>query len=127
MKRLMQRQGQVGADGAPVRQQPRPRPAARPVKERTTPAEVTRPGPAEPVDQPADIDLPEELPVEQADLLEDPVDQALGAEPDGEVPDGTVLTEDDLLAGAVEEGEEEEEEVVRESPYDRPGSWYVIH
>ena len=42
MKRLMQRQGQVGADGAPVRQQPRPRPAQRPAKERTSPAEFFR-------------------------------------------------------------------------------------
>jgi preprotein translocase subunit SecE len=43
MKRMMQRQGQVGADGAPVPQQrQRPRPQARPVKERTTPAEFFR-------------------------------------------------------------------------------------
>ena len=42
MKRLMQRQGQIGTDGAPVRHQPQPRPAGRPVKERTTPAEFTR-------------------------------------------------------------------------------------
>ena len=43
MKRLMQRQGQVGADGSPVAQQrQRPRPAPRPVKERTTPAEFFR-------------------------------------------------------------------------------------
>jgi preprotein translocase subunit SecE len=43
MKRLMQRQGQVGPDGAPVaqkRQPPRPQP--RQVKERTTPAEFFR-------------------------------------------------------------------------------------
>jgi len=40
MKRLMQRQGQVGADGAPVAQQrQRPRPQPRPVKERTSPAQ----------------------------------------------------------------------------------------
>ncbi len=43
MKRLMQRQGQVGADGAPVAQQrQRPRPQPRPVKERTSPAEFFR-------------------------------------------------------------------------------------
>ena len=44
MKRMMQRQGQVGADGAPVPQQrrERPRPQARPVKERTNPAEFFR-------------------------------------------------------------------------------------
>ena len=43
MKRQMQRQGQVGADGAPVPQQRRqPRPQSRQVKERTTPAEFAR-------------------------------------------------------------------------------------
>ena len=42
MKRLMQRQGQVGADGAPVRRQPQPRPAPRQVKQRTSPAEFVR-------------------------------------------------------------------------------------
>ena len=42
MKRLMQRQGQVGADGEPVRQRPQPRPQQRPTKERTSPAEFTR-------------------------------------------------------------------------------------
>ena len=42
MKRLMQRQGQVGADGAPVRQRPQPRPQPRAAKERTTPAEFIR-------------------------------------------------------------------------------------
>jgi preprotein translocase subunit SecE len=39
----MQRQGQVGADGAPVPQQrQRPRPQQRQVKERTSPAEFVR-------------------------------------------------------------------------------------
>ena len=39
-KRLMQRQGQVGADGAPVAQQrQRPRPQARPADKRTSPTE----------------------------------------------------------------------------------------
>ena len=35
------------------------------------------------------------------------------------------LTEDELLASALDE--EELEEPVLESPYDRPGSWYVVH
>ena len=40
MKRMMQRQGQVGPDGAPVAQKrERPRPQQRTVKERTTPAQ----------------------------------------------------------------------------------------
>jgi len=43
MKRLMQRQGQVGPDGAPVAQRrERPRPQQRPVEKRTTPAEFFR-------------------------------------------------------------------------------------
>jgi preprotein translocase subunit SecE len=43
MKRLMQRQGQVGADGEPVAQRrERPRPQPRPVEKRTTPAEFAR-------------------------------------------------------------------------------------
>jgi preprotein translocase subunit SecE len=42
-KRLMQRQGQVGEDGAPVAQKrEKPRPQQRQVKERTTPAEFAR-------------------------------------------------------------------------------------
>jgi preprotein translocase subunit SecE len=43
MKRLMQRQGQVDAEGSPVRQRPETRrPQPRPTKERTSPAEFTR-------------------------------------------------------------------------------------
>jgi transcriptional antiterminator NusG len=49
------------------------------------------------------------------------VDAGTGAEP-------PPLTEDDLLAaGLDDEVEDEEEPVVVESPYDRPGSWYVVH
>jgi transcriptional antiterminator NusG len=58
-------------------------------------------------------------------------------EPEPEQP--VVLTEDELLAsaagveggdGATEDAlddEDELEEVAVESPYDRPGSWYVVH
>ncbi len=43
MKRLMQRQGQVGADGAPVaRRETQARPASRPQRERVGAAEFTR-------------------------------------------------------------------------------------
>ena len=42
-----------------------------------------------------------------------------------------VITEDELLDGALGEtgGDEDDDEdqAVRESPYDRPGSWYVVH
>jgi preprotein translocase subunit SecE len=39
---MLQRQGQLGADGAPTRTKPQPRPAPRPVKERTTPRQYLR-------------------------------------------------------------------------------------
>ena len=75
---------------------------------------------------------------ETGQLTPDPVERALGAafdaeaaETNGEVLEGTaveidtVLTEDELFD---EEGDEDEEYApVVESPYDRPGSWYVIH
>jgi preprotein translocase subunit SecE len=41
-KRMLQRQGQLGADGAPARTKPQPRPAPRPVKERTSPRQYLR-------------------------------------------------------------------------------------
>jgi transcription termination/antitermination protein NusG len=94
------------------------------------------PTPEEPVEvetvtpEAADItpDVPDPLPdvageaPETGQMTPDPVEEpAVAAEP------GAVLTEEDLF----EEGddEEDEEDVVRivESPYDRPGSWYVIH
>jgi transcriptional antiterminator NusG len=39
--------------------------------------------------------------------------------------DGEVLSEDQLLAAGFQD--EDEEEAPVESPYDRPGSWYVVH
>src|SRR5688500_9164653 len=44
MKRRLQRQGQVGADGTPgsARRQPPPRPAPKPASQRTSPAEFVR-------------------------------------------------------------------------------------
>ena len=104
------------------------------------------PIPEEPVEvetvapEAADItpDVPDPLPdvagedPETGQLTPDPVEEPLAAVAVGEVLEGTpdhrdsVLTEEELF----EEGDEEDEEdVVRivESPYDRPGSWYVIH
>jgi len=91
------------------------------------------PIPEEPVEvetvapEAADItpDVPDPLPdvageaPETGQLTPDPVEQPAAVD---------VLTEDELF----EEGDEEDEDtegVVRilESPYDRPGSWYVIH
>ena len=62
------------------------------------------------------------------DLTSDPAAEDLDAP-------GTVLTEDELLGGADEqaelEGEETDEDddvpVPVESPYDRPGQWFVVH
>ena len=42
MKRMMQRQGQVAADGTPTRAKPQQRPAPRPASERVAPAEYFR-------------------------------------------------------------------------------------
>jgi preprotein translocase subunit SecE len=42
MKRMMQRQGQVGADGAPVARETKPRPPAKPAHERVGIAEFVR-------------------------------------------------------------------------------------
>jgi len=43
MKRMMQRQGQVGEDGAPaVQKRPQPRPAPKPASQRTKPRDFLR-------------------------------------------------------------------------------------
>jgi preprotein translocase subunit SecE len=41
-KRMLQRQGQMGADGAPTRTKAPPRPAPRPTRERTSPRQYLR-------------------------------------------------------------------------------------
>jgi transcriptional antiterminator NusG len=38
-----------------------------------------------------------------------------------------VISEDELLEGGSADDEDADDEAVRESPYDRPGSWYVVH
>ncbi len=69
-------------------------------------------------------------PVDTADAGVEPVVLAAPDEAAGTVADepaalvDEVLSEDQLL----EEGfDDEDEEVPVESPYDRPGSWYVVH
>ncbi len=42
-------------------------------------------------------------------------------------PDTPVLDEDQLFAEAADDRAEEEEPAPPESPYDRPGAWYVVH
>jgi transcriptional antiterminator NusG len=66
---------------------------------------------------------------EQPVVAEQPVDSA-GADVAVPVDGAEALTEEELLAAGLddeEEVEEEVEEAVVESPYDRPGSWYVVH
>jgi transcriptional antiterminator NusG len=93
------------------------------------------PIPEEPVEveavapEEADVtpDVPDPLPdvageaPETGQLTPDPVEEAAaGVE---------VITEDELFDEGDDEDDEDAEGVVRivESPYDRPGSWYVIH
>jgi transcriptional antiterminator NusG len=66
----------------------------------------------------ADADEPAELPAEDA-----PDDV-----PAADLATADVLTEDQLLeTGFPGEDEDDEDEAPVESPYDRPGSWYVVH
>jgi len=99
------------------------------------------PTPEEPVEVEASLpevedlspDVPDPLPdvageaPETGQITPDPIDvPSPVVEGNGEAPEGTVLTEEELF----EEGDEEDTEGaprILESPYDRPGSWYVIH
>src|SRR5437588_432360 len=112
-KRMMQRQGQLAPDGTPARRAPQPRPAPRPVKERTGPGEYARQVRAEPDTAAPDVAAPD----------------GAGTPDDAEAVSGgdIVITEDELLGGSADDYEDVDEEPVRESPYDRPGSWYVVH
>jgi len=62
---------------------------------------------------------------EAADVPVSPASHATAVVPAEEVLAKDVLTEDALLG--VDEEAEEDEYVPVESPYDRPGSWYVVH
>jgi transcriptional antiterminator NusG len=66
---------------------------------------------------------------ETGQMTPDPVEAVVVAgvveETNGEVPEGAVLTEDELFDA--EDDEDDEYVPLVESPYDRPGSWYVIH
>ncbi|MCA1692387.1 MAG: transcription termination/antitermination protein NusG [Acidimicrobiales bacterium] len=60
--------------------------------------------------------------------MSDPTTDPIAAPADDTPADApvSVMTEDELLAEGFDEEELEEAPVV-ESPYDRPGSWYVVH
>ncbi len=81
------------------------------------------PDPDEPTAQPAPLEAalsaePEALEAALSDSLPAPEFEAAGVEDVGGA-DGEAYFD--------EEGEEEEPPVVVESPYDRPGRWYVVH
>ncbi|MBV8297205.1 MAG: hypothetical protein JO085_10235, partial [Acidimicrobiia bacterium] len=93
------------------------------------------PTPEEPVEvedvapESADItpDVPDPLPdvagedSETGQLTPDRVEEPLAAQ------SVAVLTEEDLFEESEDETDEEGVVRILESPYDRPGSWYVIH
>ena len=70
----------------------------------------------------ADADEPAELPPDDAPDEVPPNDGVTG-----DLVTADVLTEDQLLETGFAAEEDEEEELPVESPYDRPGSWYVVH
>jgi len=74
---------------------------------------------AEPVAPPADAVLDFE-----PGALADP-EEAVAPEGEAEAGAPEVLTEDDLLG--IDDEDDEDAEPPVESPYDRPGSWYVVH
>jgi len=70
-------------------------------------------------------DLPEGMVAAPGPLAD--ADEAPGAQPG---PDPVVLSQDQLLESAFEgepDEDDEDDEPPVESPYDRPGSWYVVH
>ncbi len=80
-------------------------------------------GGVEPLDDSVDAAPEAEAPADAAPV--DVVSDEAAAAP-AEVPlADEVLSEDQLLAEGFDDEEEEEPPV--ESPYDRPGSWYVVH
>ena len=106
-------------------------------------SDLTSPDPAE--DRPADAAPPDvaatpanadAVPAAPADVSAPPADPAPLVDAAPLVDDAPLSEEELLAAGIVGDGEladgevdedEELEEVVLESPYDRPGSWYVVH
>jgi transcription termination/antitermination protein NusG len=70
----------------------------------------------------------EEAVVEEVaeEIAEEIVLETAAAEPDL-VLDATAGDEDGELGGWVKDDEEEDEPLPVESPYDRPGRWYVVH
>ncbi|MGI8776251.1 MAG: transcription termination/antitermination protein NusG [Acidimicrobiales bacterium] len=80
-------------------------------------AQATQPDADEPVVLTEDELLAAQVP--EAQVPEAQVPEAPALEPAGGADDGSLLGDD--------EEEDDLEEIVVESPYDRPGSWYVVH
>ena len=76
--------------------------------------------------QPLDeaVDAPPGDAVIEPGTLGDP-EEAVALPAEAPVAADAVLSEDDLLAEGFDDDEDDEPTV--ESPYDRPGSWYVVH
>ena len=102
------------------------------------PPEDEEPPQGDPLEEQVEQAIEADEPVAEADepvlAVDDPeADEAVPVvdepvvEPNGEVPEGTVLSEEELLEAGFEDEEDEEFAPVVESPFDRPGSWYVIH
>jgi transcription termination/antitermination protein NusG len=76
---------------------------------------------------------PDEEPVDTdavgatGDGLGEPVDDAEAVEVDTSVPEPVVVTSGPAPGWEIIDDEEDEEPVVQESPYDRPGRWFVVH
>ncbi len=83
----------------------------------------------DPMSTPASLDTDLEAP-SVADAGVEPVDLTAPDEAAGSLTDEPAALPDEVLSEdlLLEEGFEDEEEEARvESPYDRPGSWYVVH
>jgi transcriptional antiterminator NusG len=76
---------------------------------------------------------PDEEPVDTdavgatGDGLGEPGDDAEAVEVDTSVPEPVVVTSGPAPGWEIIDDEEDEEPVVQESPYDRPGRWFVVH
>jgi transcription termination/antitermination protein NusG len=87
--------------------------------EADTTADATEAGPS--IDTEAGLSID----TEAEPTIETEAEPTIETEAEATIED-TVLSPDELLEAGFE-GEDEEDELPVESPYDRPGSWYVVH
>ena len=77
--------------------------------------------------QPAEDQPDEDQPDEQQPTEEDALAEAPPAPSEPEAVAADVVTEEALFEEQAAAGDDEGGAVVEESPYDRPGHWYVVH